>query len=169
MTVDDEERLRALRSTHLLDSLPEDDFDRFTRLASAAVGTPVALVSLVDVDRQFFKSQIGLAEPWAAARQTPLTHSFCQTVVTTAEPLVVTDARKDERVADNPAIEDLGVVAYAGVPLRTPGGHILGSVCAIAHEPREWTTEDIERLQDVAVLVTKEIELREMLTAPDAS
>ncbi len=163
MSVHDEERLQALQATELLDSLPEEDFDRFTRLASAAVGAPVALVSLVDADRQFFKSQLGLAEPWAGARQTPLSHSFCRTVVDTAEPLVVTDAREDERVAGNLAIEDLGVVAYAGVPLLTPAGQILGSVCAIEPQPREWTEEDVARLQDVARLVTKELASRELL------
>ena len=74
-------RLAALEETGLLDSLPEETFDRFTRLAARLLGTPVSLITLVTPDRQFFKSAVGLAAPWAAARETPLSHSFCQYVV----------------------------------------------------------------------------------------
>src|SRR3954454_8796989 len=99
--VADPARLAALRAPALLDSQPEEAFDRLTRLATRALGVPVALVSLVGPDRQFFKSQTGLAEPWASARQTPLTHSFCQHVVATGEPLVVSDARVHPLVKEN--------------------------------------------------------------------
>ncbi len=167
MPLMDADRLRSLRSAQLLDTLPEEAFDRFTRLASAALGAPVALVSLVDEDRQFFKSQVGLPAWAATARQTPLTHSFCQTVVATQTPLIVTDAREDPRVQGNLAIEDLGVIAYAGVPLEGPGGHIIGSVCAIDGKPRTWTDREIGILTDVSALVTKEIELRSALAVAE--
>src|SRR3954469_16084292 len=87
-------RLGALRSTALLDSPPEEAFDRLTRLASHALDVPVALVSLVTDDRQFFKSCIGMSEPWASERGTPLSHSFCQHAVASGEPLVIEDARE---------------------------------------------------------------------------
>ena len=93
--IENEARLEALRRTSLLDSPPEEAFDRLTRLATAVLRVPVALVSLVDSDRQFFKSQCGLPEPLASSRQTPLTHSFCKHAVGSREPLVVADARLD--------------------------------------------------------------------------
>src|SRR4028118_1165164 len=129
-------RLLALHRTGLLDSPPEACFDRLTRLAAKVLRTPVALVSLVDADRQFFKSCVGLPQPWASARQTPLSRSFCQHVVSAADPLVIADAREHPLVRDNLAVADLGVVAYAGFPLVTGDGHVLGSFCAIDTKPR---------------------------------
>lgn len=153
-------RLHALTATGLLDSSPEQAFDRFTRLASKLLGTPVALVSLVDRDRQFFKSHIGLQDPWASARETPLSHSFCQYVVSNQQPLVVPDARRHAVLRHNPAIDALGVIAYLGVPLTTADGHTLGSLCAIDTKPREWDQQTIDILTDLAALVMTEIELR---------
>jgi PAS domain S-box-containing protein len=144
----------------LLDSAPEEAFDRVTRLAARVLQVPVVLVSLVDRDRQFFKSQVGLPEPWASACQTPLSHSFCQHVVVRHSPLVIPDARLDPLVRENQAVTDLGVVAYAGVPLATREGHVLGALCAIDGEPRAWTDEDVVVLRDLAALVVTEIELR---------
>ena len=92
--VRDERRLAALRATGLLDSQAEAAFDRLAALSADLVGVSVALVSLVDEDRQFFKSAVGLAEPWASRRGTPLTHSFCKYVVASGAPLVVPDARE---------------------------------------------------------------------------
>jgi diguanylate cyclase (GGDEF)-like protein len=120
---------------------------------------PTSLVSLVDIDRQFFKSQLGLAEPWASRRQTPLSHSFCQHAVTSGEPFVVDDARADARVAGNPAIDELGVVAYAGVPLVVQGEPI-GALCAIDGRPRRWTADELAVLADLAAAAMTEIELR---------
>ena len=156
-------RLAALRSTGILDSPAEAAFDRLTRVASRLVHAPVALVSLVDDTRQFFKSEVGLAEPWRTARETPLTHSFCQHVVATASPLVVTDARTHPLVHDNLAIPDLGVVAYAGMPLTTAGGETLGSFCAIDTSPRRWTEDELELLDVLAQAAMREIELRAMV------
>jgi two-component sensor histidine kinase len=153
------ERRIALRATNLLDSPADAEFDRLTSLVSRLLHVPVALVSLVDTDRQFFKSSTGLPEPWASARQTPLSHSFCQHVVTSAAPLVVEDARTHPVVRTNPAVLDLGVIAYLGVPLATPAGHVLGSLCAIDTKVRTWSAADIAVMKDMAAIVMREIAL----------
>jgi GAF domain-containing protein len=153
-------RLAALHDSALIDSPREESFDRLARLAAKVVDAPVALVSAVDSDRQFFKSCLGLPEPWATRRETPLTHSFCQHVVAAREPIVVSDARKDERLLDNLAIRDLGVIAYLGVPLITRQGHAIGTLCVIDHEPRIWTGEELDLVKDVAAAVVTEITLR---------
>ncbi len=152
-------RLRELRGTQLLDSPADERFDRLTRLTSTVLNVPIALVSLVEDDRQFFKSCLGLPQPWARQRQTPLSHSFCQHVVESRRPLVVSDAREHPLLRDNPAIRDLGVIAYAGAPLITPDGHVLGTLCAIDHQPRHWTPEQVEILSNLAVSVLSEIQL----------
>lgn len=166
-TVRDPDRLEALKRTMLVDTAAEEAFDRLTRLASRILDAPVALVSLVDEQRQFFKSCIGLDEPWASTRETPLSHSFCQHVVATAEPLVVPDATADPRLCDNLAIRDLGVVAYAGIPLRTSEGHVLGSFCAIDTKPRDWRDADIDILGDLAAAAMTEIERQAAVHAAD--
>jgi len=153
-------RLDALRESGLLDSAPEESFDRLTRLAARVLGTPVALMSIVDGDRQFFKSCIGLAEPWASRRQTPLSHSFCQYMVESHQPLVVEDAREHPLLKDNLAVPELGVVAYAGVPISLPGGQPLGSFCVIDHRPRRWSEAELETLHDLAGSIVTEIQLR---------
>jgi signal transduction histidine kinase len=153
------ERLAVLEASALLDSSPDETFDQFTRLVSTILEAPVALVSLVDRDRQFFKSCVGLPEPWASDRQTPLSHSFCQYVVSSSEPLIVADARTHSLLKDNLAIADLGVVAYLGIPLTTAQGHTLGSLCAIDLKPREWTGREIGILRDLAQLVIEKIEV----------
>jgi GAF domain-containing protein len=152
-------RLRELHRSMLLDSPPEESFDRLTRLTSSVLNVPVALVSLVASDRQFFKSCLGLREPWATQRQTPLSHSFCQHVVESRRPLVVSDAREHPVLRNNPAIGDLGVIAYAGAPLISPNGHVLGTLCAIDYQPRHWTTEQVEILSNLAGSVLSEIQL----------
>lgn len=149
-------RLALLRRTGLLDSAPEEAFDRLARLAARLLKAPVSLVSLVAGDRQFFKSHIGLKD----ISETPLTHSFCQHVVSSRESLIVEDARTHPLVAQNPAITDLGVIAYAGVPLTTSYGEVLGAFCAIDVQARKWTEEEVEILRDLAASVTTEIELR---------
>lgn len=161
----DPERLQALQGTGLLDSPPDEIFDRYTRIASRLLKAPTSLVSLVDDHRQFFKSAHGLGDPWASDRETPLTHSFCQYVVLDRERLVVNDARDDERLRDNLAISDIGVIAYAGTPLRANNGQVLGSFCVIHSEPHEWTEEELLTLEDLAVSVNREIELRRIAIA----
>ena len=138
-----------------MDSEPEEVFDRLTRLATRLLGAPVATMTLVDDTRQYFKSAVG-----TAVNQTPLSHSFCQHVVTGGAPLVVTDARLDPRVSDNAAIDDLDVIAYCGVPLTDADGNTLGSFCAIEHGPREWTEIEIEILTELAHNIMTELDLR---------
>lgn len=152
----------------MLDAPEDPRFARITRLATALLGVPVSLVSLVDADRQFFAASQGLPEPWASARQTPLSHSFCQHVVADEAPLVVTDARLDPRLADNLAIRDLDVVAYCGVPLTTAAGHVLGSFCVIDDEPRRWTTDELAVVRDLAGLVRSELALADLEAARDS-
>jgi diguanylate cyclase (GGDEF)-like protein len=153
-------RLAALERSGLMDGPAEVAFDRLTRLASRVLYAPVALVSLVDGRRQFFKSAQGLPEPWASRRQTPLTHSFCQHVVRMAGPLVVHDARVHPLVCDNLAIRDLGVIAYLGAPLTTSEGQTLGSFCVIDGKPRPWTGHDLETVSEMAASTMIEVELR---------
>lgn len=115
-------RLDELRRQAVLDKPAEPAFDRLTKLAARVLATPVALVSFVEQDRQWFKSALGLPEPYATLRETPLSLSFCKTVVATRSALVIEDARLDPRVAGNLAIRDLGVIAYLGVPLVSESG-----------------------------------------------
>ena len=156
----DPDRLAELRRVRLLDTPAEEAFDRLARLAARLLRAPVALISLVDEERQFFKSCIGLAEPWGSARQTPLSHSVCQYEVATGFPLVVADARVDPVLAGSSGLSELGVVAYAGVPIRTRAGRPLGSFCVIDHEPRQWSPEDLEVLAELAAAATDLIDLR---------
>jgi GAF domain-containing protein len=156
-------RLAMLQATRLLDSPPEEPFDRLARIACKVVKAPVALVTLVDRDRQFFKSSIGLPEPWCTRRETPLSHSFCKHVVATQRPLVLSDARLDASLRDNPAIQVLGIVAYLGIPLVTAGGVPLGSFCVIDQRPRDWTYDQVDLLQELAACVMREIELRRLV------
>lgn len=167
----DPERLRALDHTGLLDAAAEPAFDRMTRLASRILGAPVSLVSFVTPTRQFFMALQGLADPWASARETPLSHSFCQYVVASGEPLLVENAREHPLLHNNLAIDDLGVVAYLGVPVHAPGGHAVASLCTIDGQPRAWSDADLRALSDLAALVESEIELRirrrELASGPD--
>ncbi|NMO20102.1 GAF domain-containing protein [Pyxidicoccus fallax] len=153
-------RMDALRRTALLDSPAEESFDRLSRLTAKVLHVPISLVTLLDRDRQFFKSCVGLPAPWRDARQTPLTWSFCVHVVATGEPLVVEDARQHPVLKENLAVDGLGVVAYAGFPLKASGGEVLGTLCAIDTKPRVWTEEDLSILGDLAQSVMTEIELR---------
>ena len=155
----DPERLRSLAETRL-GSAPAEAFDRFARLVGDLLDVPVALVSLVTADRQFFPGATGLPEPWAGRRETPLSHSFCQHVVDVEVPMVLPDARLYPRVRRNLAIEDLGVVAYAGMPLTDLDGRVLGSLCAIDSKPRAWTAEQLRTLADLAAACSSELRLR---------
>lgn len=153
---------RVLYALGLVDTPPEESFDKFTRLVTNAVHVPVALVSFVeeDRDRQFFKSQIGLLGHWAEDRQTPLSHSFCQYVKRDNKALIVENAPEDARVCDNLAIPDLGVRAYLGVPIHDPQEAPLGALCAIDSKPRTWDDSDIQFMTDLASCVTDQIKLR---------
>jgi formate hydrogenlyase transcriptional activator len=153
----DEARLAALRRTGLVDSPPEEAFDRLTRLAASILRVPVALVSLVEGERQFFKSGVGLPEPLATIRQTPLDHSFCRHAVASGQPLVISDARQDPRFAGKPSVYQRPAVAYAGIPLTTVEGHTLGTFCVVDDKPRDWTEEEICILRGLAASAMTEI------------
>ncbi len=151
--INDPVRLAALEGTGLLDSEPEECFDALTALAAKLLDAPTALMSLVDNERQFFKSQYGLGEPWSSQRQTPLSHSFCQWVVSEEKDLIVGDAREHSILRNNGALHDLGVIAYAGVPLSVDSEHTVGSFCTVDSKPHEWTAADMDNLSDLAKIV----------------
>lgn len=158
--VSDPDRLRALRDADLLDTPPEEGFDRLTRLASRLAAAPTALVSLVEDERQFFKSSVGLRSDLAEARETPLSHSYCKHVVDTGQPLTLDDARENELTRESPAIQDYDAISYCGVPLKDEDGNILGSFCVLDSQPRGWTEEQVSVLKELAEMVTTEIRLR---------
>jgi formate hydrogenlyase transcriptional activator len=156
------ERLAALRRTSLLDSAPEEAFDRLTRLSSIILGAPVAIVSLLDGERIFIKSSVGLPEPLATSRETPVAHSFCRLAVESGETCRVADGRQDPRVKDSPLVIELGLIAYAGVPLSTKDGFNLGTLCVLDRTPRAWTAHEMEVLHTLAASVMTEIGTRSL-------
>jgi PAS domain S-box-containing protein len=164
----DPNRLQALQATGLLDSAPEESFDRVARLAVRFAHAPLALVNLVAAERQFSKSCVG-PDGWLAGRSLPIEDSFCKHAVRSRQPLVIPDARRDPRVAESRVVADAGVVAYAGVPLITSDGHALGTLCVADFEPREWTEEVVDTLSELADSVTTEIELRRAVRETEAA
>ena len=162
----DPRRLAALERTGLLDEPAEAGLNRLTRLATRLLGVPVALVSLVDDQRQFFASQTGLDDDVTG---TALSHSLCRHVVASGVPLVVDDARLEPLVSDNGAVRDLGVVAYAGMPLTSGDGLTLGSFCAIDRRPRHWSEDDLSLLEDLAASASAELRLRSVLRMAEAA
>jgi GAF domain-containing protein len=158
--LEDPVRLAAIESTGLVGVKEDPVLHRLTRLAARSLDAPVSLLSFVAADRQFFASSFGLPEPWASDRGTDLLHSFCQHVVVSNQPLLVTDARKHPLVQRNLAIADLDVIAYVGVPLNDAEGNTLGSFCVIDHEPRQWKPADVELLHDFAAAVIDRVESR---------
>ncbi len=153
-------RLSALHSYDVLDTPQEESFDRITRLAQTVLQVPVALVSLVDSDRQWFKSRQGLD-----VAETPRNISFCAHAILRDEALVVPDATLDPRFADNPFVTgDFGLRFYVGVPLRNRDGFKLGTLCCIDRKPRDLSPDQIAILEDLARLVVDELELRLLAT-----
>lgn len=158
------DRLLALSESGLLERAGHDSLDRLVRLTCRLLDVQVALVSLVLEDRQVFAGHCGLPEPWSSLGETPLSHSFCQHVVSGRSPLVIRDARADPLVRHNRAVDDLNVVAYLGVPLVAPQGHVIGALCAIDGEARDWSDDDVAALMDLSLSATNEILLRHELT-----
>jgi serine phosphatase RsbU (regulator of sigma subunit) len=138
----------------------DPSFDRYARMVSRALGTSVALVTLVEDERQVFPGACGLPPVIDEVRETPLSHSFCKYVVIDQAPLVVPDLRKDARLHQHPAIADLGVMAYAGWPITDHTGAVVGSLCALEYEPREWSAADLEMLEDLAAACSTELSER---------
>lgn len=150
------ERLQALRSFEILDTQAEEAFDRFTRIAANILGVPIALVSLIDEARQWFKSRHGLD-----ARETPRDWAFCAYAIQGDEVLVVEDATKDPRFADNPLVTGAPDIRfYAGAPLRTRDNFAIGTLCVIDRSPRKGLTPvQIEVLSDLADAVVNQLYL----------
>lgn len=146
-------RLDTLKSLNILDTPPEDRFDRYTRIAAALFDVPIALVSLVDNHRQWFKSSCGLT-----VDETPRSISVCGHVILQNEVFVVEDLSKDERFFDNPLVaEDPKLRFYAGVPLQPLSGYKLGSFCILDYKPREFTEKNQKDLADLASMVSDEL------------
>jgi hypothetical protein len=160
-------RLTRLRETGLMDGSSDPALDRLARAARTVLHAPVALVSLVDHERQVFACALGLAEPWATRRSTPLSHSFCRHAVVSNAPLVVEDARHHPDLHDHPAVAELGVVAYLGIPLTTLEGVVLGTLCVIDHEPRAWSHEQVATMTDLAYAAVTQLERRIARTNAD--
>ena len=153
-------RLGSLNSLHILDTPPEERFDRLTRIASSLFQVPIALVSLVDRDRQWFKSAVGLE-----AKETSRDISFCGHTILDRDILIVNDALNDERFADNPLVCDEPKIRfYAGCPLTTTSGHTIGTLCLIDRHPRAFSDLEQIILRDLAAMVEREIELTQMAT-----
>ncbi len=140
--------------------LPDEVFDRYAHLVRATLGVPVGLVSMVSATGQVFPGAEGLPAPWQQTRSTGLSHSFCQHVVARDAPLVVDDAREDPALADNLAIADIGVVAYAGFPVHAADGTAVGALCAIDTSPRTWSEHELDVLAHLATSVSSELALR---------
>jgi len=157
---DEHERIGTLRSLNILDTLPEERFDRLTRLARRVFDVPIVLVSLVDANRQWFKSCIGLD-----ASQTARDISFCGHAILTEQILLVPDALADERFHDNPlVVGEPHVRFYAGCPLKLSNGTKVGTLCLIDTRPRTLDAQELSLLKDLAVMAEREIEAQQLAT-----
>lgn len=157
---DEESRLRSLKEYAILDTAAEQVYDDITRLASFVCKAPISLISLVDETRQWFKSKVGLE-----VEQTPREHAFCgHAILRPSQIMVVSDAKQDPRFAANPLVTgDPHIRFYAGVPLVTPTGEALGTLCVIDRAPRALTPEQIEVLHALARQVVVQLEMRRSL------
>jgi diguanylate cyclase (GGDEF)-like protein len=154
--MDDEARLSALGRMEILETAPEEPFEKIVNLVRTVLAVPISTVSLVDRDRQWFKAYRGLD-----VRETARSISFCTYAIQQVEPLIVEDSLLDERFARNPLV--LGgprIRSYAGVPLRSPDGYNVGSLCAMDTKPRRFSPADIAILSNFANIVSDELELR---------
>lgn len=155
----EEGRIRALRRTRLLDTPPEERFDKLTRLAAALFGTPVALISLIDESRQWFKSRVGVD-----VAETPRELAFCAHAIQTPNLMVVNDALADNRFATNPFVTgDPKIRFYAGAPLQMPTGERLGTLCVLDRRPRVLAKHQQELLAHLAEAVVDQITLRDLV------
>jgi diguanylate cyclase (GGDEF)-like protein/PAS domain S-box-containing protein len=156
---DETERQHLLASLDLLDTEDEAVFDRVTRLVSRLLNVPTAMFSLIDQDRQWFKSRVGME-----LRETPREQAFCAHAILQDHPLVVADATSDARFADNPLVTGVpNIRFYAGVPIRSSGGLAIGTLCALDDQARVLTAEELVVLIDLADIVQKEVQYRERL------
>lgn len=155
----EQRRLAALHAYGILDTAKESAFEDITRIASLVCGTPIAVVNLIDGERQWFKSEVGLG-----VRETPLATSICAHAILEHDMLVVPDTTLDRRFAENPLVTgDPGLRFYAGALLKTPDGLAIGTVCVLDTEPRGLTQQQIDILRGLARQVMTQLELRRML------
>lgn len=156
-TKEERERLLDLASYDVMDSDIEEDYERLTQLAAEICGTKISLVSLIDANRQWFKSGFGLA-----SKETHRDFSFCgHAILNPKEPFIINDAREDERFSDNPLVlEEPNVIFYAGVPLVTEKGHPLGTLCVIDDKPRDLNEHQLSALKTISNQVMKLLDLR---------
>lgn len=164
----DPARLAAVRDSGLLDTPPDEAFDRLARLAAKVLKAPLAFVTVVDGTRSFWKSGIGMDGDGSLVRENPVNESFCKYVVGTGRPLITGDAANDPITQDNPSISGMGIAAWAGMPLRSPGGQVLGTFCVVDVVPRRWTEHEIDVLAALADAATGEIALRASLERASA-
>lgn len=158
--VDEGTRIDALHSLKVLDTPPEERFDRLTRLARRLFGVPIALVSLVDTDRQWFKSCDGLD-----ASETSRDASFCGHAILGDDIFLIPDAARDERFQDNPLVTgEPRIRFYAGCPLTVTNGSKLGTLCIIDRDPREFDDEDLALLKDLARMAEQELAAVQLAT-----
>ena len=157
---DEAERLAELLRLGLLDTAPEDAFDRVTRKLARIFDVPIALISFLDTEREFFKSQVGLPDDLAATHSMPRTGSICGHVVASNEVLVVEDHARDRRFSNHALLKERKFRFYAGVPLRSPAGQPVGTLCILDARPRQMTEREKRLLQVIAEEVTEQIALR---------
>lgn len=157
---EEEVRLKALRALNILDTAPDERFDRLTRMAKYMFDVPIALVSLVDKDRQWFKSSIGLD-----VSETPREISFCGHAILQNDVMVVPDATLDKRFFDNPLVTGEPYIRfYAGCPIRLEDGSAMGTLCIIDRKPRTLSQDDLTALKDLAYTVERELHIMQMAT-----
>lgn len=160
---DDDERLRHLADLAILDTPPEAQFDRIVRLAKKMFDVPIALISLVDANRQWFKACIGLP-----VRETGRDVSFCGHAILGEDTFVIEDTRADPRFADNPLVTGAPFIRfYAGQPLRVAGGHKIGTLCVIDTAPRRFSVEDRAALRDLAAVLERELAALHLATVDE--
>lgn len=156
LAAEEEARLAAVRRYDILDTPPEDAFDRISHLACRLLDVPVAFVAIVDADREWFKSSRGLD-----VTEIDRNHALCAVAVANGRPLVLADARGDDRFAKNPILRsDDSLRAFAAVPLTTNDGHPIGTLCVFDRRVREFTEQEIDDLQQLAAIVIRELDLR---------
>ena len=154
---DEAGRIAALKRLNVLNTPPEVRFDKITRLVSRVLETPSAAISLIDENRQWFKSAHGIPVP-----EMPRELSFCTYTIHSTEPMVIPDARLDSRFRDHPGVIGGQVVSYAGVPLGTPDGYMVGSLCVFDIEKRDFAPAQIDLLGDFAEIAMEQLQLRQL-------
>jgi GAF domain-containing protein len=161
----DQRRIDALREYAIMDTTPEEAFDDISRLTSFICDTPIATITLLDLERQWFKSKVGLDNS-----EGPIEHAFCAHAIKQDKVLIVPDTQKDERFAANPLVTGSPHIRfYAGAPLITPQGVAIGTLCAIDRQPREITDGQKHALAALARQVMMMLELRRTVTALDVA